>query len=330
MLTNKDIIYQVFVRNYSKEGTFKSLFKDLYRIKSLGTTVLYLLPIHEIGVVNRKGTYGSPYSIKDYFSISKDLGTKEDFVELINETHRLGMKIIMDMVFNHTSHDSVLVDTHPEFYFYKNGKRGNRVGDWTDICDLETSREDVQEYLMSVIDYWVSLGVDGFRFDVASLIDINLFIKINEKYGKSLIMLAESIDNGFYSYLDSVNMPYFTDKQILPYFDCLYSYNYFREYISYIKGERSWKDTEPFIKNSIGLRLNMLENQDNDRIASIITDNDRLIEIYDYIYHLNGVKFLYNGQEYGITHKPDLFEKDPIDWSCKNERVFDFWMNLVK
>ena len=74
--------YQIFVRNYSQEGTFDAVTKDLERIKALGPNILYLMPIFPIGVKERKGTWGSPYAIKDYFAISEDLG---DFASL----HRL-------------------------------------------------------------------------------------------------------------------------------------------------------------------------------------------------------------------------------------------------
>ena len=116
------VIYQIFVRNYSEEGTFKKVEEDLSRLKELGIDIIYLTPIHEIGIENRKGTWGSPYAIKDYFSISSDLGNLDDFHDLVNKTHELGMKIILDMVFNHTSPDNVLVKSHPEYYFYKDGK----------------------------------------------------------------------------------------------------------------------------------------------------------------------------------------------------------------
>ena len=111
-MKNNPVIYQVFVRNYSKEGTFKALQKDLERIKNLGVDIIYLTPIHKIGVLNRKGTYGSPYAIQDYFSVSEDLGTIQDFKDLVNNIHSHGMKIILDMVFNHTSPDNVLINTH--------------------------------------------------------------------------------------------------------------------------------------------------------------------------------------------------------------------------
>ena len=77
------IIYQVFTRNFTKEGTFKSLINKLDYIKDLGTDIVYLLPINPIGEINRKGDLGSPYSISDYETINPELGSLEDFKELI-------------------------------------------------------------------------------------------------------------------------------------------------------------------------------------------------------------------------------------------------------
>ena len=102
------IIYQVFPRNFSKEGTFSEIIKKLSDIKKLGTDILYLMPINEIGVICRKGVLGSPYSIKDYYEINKEYGDLEDLKRLISATHDQKMKIIIDIVFNHTSRDSVL------------------------------------------------------------------------------------------------------------------------------------------------------------------------------------------------------------------------------
>ena len=141
-------IYQVYVRNFSKEGTFKKVIEKLDYIKDLGTDILYLLPIHEIGVVNHKGSLGCPYSIKDYYSIAPELGTLEDFKLLIEETHKKGMKIMMDIVFNHTSRDSVLLNTHPEWFFKKNdGSFGSKAGDWTDVFDVDHSHKELDEYM---------------------------------------------------------------------------------------------------------------------------------------------------------------------------------------
>ncbi len=231
MLRN-EIIYQIFTRNYSVDGTFKSIEKDLPRIKELGTDIIYLMPIHRIGKLNRKGTYGSPYSIQDYFSITEDYGTLEDFKSLVSTTHKLGMKIIIDMVFNHTSYDNVLVNSHPEYYFYRNGKLANRVGDWSDIADLDTSGKDTKDYLISVLKYWVNQGVDGFRFDVASMIPLDFFQQARKELGDNIIFIGESIDPGFAKYLRSINDTATPDEEMFPTFDSLYNYSWFRSFIS--------------------------------------------------------------------------------------------------
>ena len=101
------VMYSVYVRNHTPEGTFKALEKDLPRIKQMGVDVIWLMPIHPIGVVGKKGELGCPYSIKDYRAVNPAYGTREDFVQLVDAIHGLGMKCIIDVVYNHTSKDSV-------------------------------------------------------------------------------------------------------------------------------------------------------------------------------------------------------------------------------
>ena len=317
---NKLLIYQVFVRNYSQEGTFRAVMNDLARIKDLGTDILYLMPIHPIGELNRKGTYGSPYAIKDYFAISPDLGTKEDFLSLINKTHQLGMKIIIDIVFHHTSPDNILVNAHPEYYFYRNGKRGNHVGDWSDIVDLDVTREDTQDYLISVLKYWISLGVDGFRFDVASMIPMSFYRKARKELGNKPIFFGECIERDFAKYLIDTNSIYVDDKTLSECFDYLYNYNYMDVLTKHLKGECSLEDVVQRINedDDCNTRVNCLENHDISRIASYFDNEDDLFKIVEFIFSLKGHLFLYMGQEYGIKHKPELFEKDPVIWPKEN------------
>lgn len=329
------IIYQVFVRNHSQQGTFNEVVKDLNRIKSLGTDVLYLMPIHPIGEIKRKGTYGSPYSIKNYFAISKDLGTLEDFKNLVNKTHELGMKIILDMVFNHTSHDNPLYKEHPEYYYHNpDGKPGNHVGDWSDIIDLETKKEEVIEYLVSVLKYWIAQGVDGFRFDVASLINFKVFTKAREELGDDVLFLAESIDYDFVNYLHSMNMTSTRDDLLFPTFDLAYAYSWFRPLERHLKGYGNLQDfidayNEDFkLLNGKGLRVNFLGNHDCDRILNYV-NKEQLHNLLLMIAKLKGALFIYAGEEYGISHKPELFKKDPIIWT-KDEEVFSWYVCAIQ
>lgn len=336
MLKGNEVIYQIFVRNYSQEGTFNKVAEDLPRLKDLGVDIIYLMPINEIGVKNRKGTYGSPYASKNYFSISSDLGNIQELQNLIEKTHKNGMKIILDMVFNHTAPDSKMYYEHPEMYFYRDGKTGNRVGDWSDIIDLATSQKDTQDYLISVLEYWVNVGFDGFRFDVASIIDFNLFKRAREKLGKKVIFYSESIDDDFVKYLASMGYGSTPDRDMFPVFDILYNYSWYRYLEFYLKGNG---DKEAFVKNlsrdkdnlPMGyLRSNCLENHDCDRIAALTKNKHQLIELTKMSYFLKGNPFIYAGQEYGISHKPELFEKDPINWQNKDQEIFELTRKLIK
>ena len=336
MLKGNEVIYQIFVRNYSNEGTFNKVAEDLPRIKELGVDILYLMPINEIGEKNRKGTYGSPYASKDYFSISPDLGNIQDLRNLIEKTHKNGMKIILDMVFNHTAPDSKMYYEHPEMYFYRNGKPGNRVGDWSDIIDLDTTRKDTQDYLISVMEYWINVGFDGFRFDVASMIDFDVFKRAREKLGKKVIFYSESIDDDFVEYLASMGYRSTPDRDMFPVFDMLYNYNWYRSFEHYLLGN---ENKENFVtkmnrdKEDLPLpyiRSNCLENHDNPRIASLAKNRKQLFELTKMSFFLKGCPFIYAGQEYGNDHLPELFEKDPVDWSKKDNELYELIKKLIK
>ena len=162
------IIYSVFVRNHTKEGTFRGLISDLDRIRSLGTDIIWLMPIHPIGEMKRKGSLGSPYANRDYRSINPEYGTIEDFRALADAVHARGMLIMIDVVYNHTSPDSVLWNEHPEFFYKKpDGRPGNHVGEWTDVIDLEYNNRELWDYQIETLKGWADI-VDGFRCDVAS------------------------------------------------------------------------------------------------------------------------------------------------------------------
>ena len=145
-------IYSIFVRNYSPEGTFESVRRDLPRIRTLGVDIIWLMPIHPVGEAQRKGSLGSPYAIRDYRAVNPDFGTMEDFTALVGDIHALGMKCIIDVVYNHTSPDSVLAREHPEWFYRRpDGGFGNRVGDWTDIIDLDYSQPGLWDYQITEI-----------------------------------------------------------------------------------------------------------------------------------------------------------------------------------
>lgn len=333
-------IYQVYTRNYSKEGTFKEVTKDLSRIKDLGIDILLILPINEIGVVARKGTLGSPYSIKDYSNINEELGTKEDLIELINKTHEAGMKFMLDIVYNHTSRDSNLLKLHPN-YFYKNesGEFANRVGDWTDITDLDYNNRDVVETMTNYILEYVKLGIDGFRCDVGNLVPISFWLYARKRASEingDLVWLSETTDGHFIKEIRDAGFECNTESEIYNAFDMAYDYDAFNDLRSYFKDGRPLNNyidalkRQEYIYPKNYVKAHYLENHDQLRIASYVGTGEKLDNWTAFLFFLKGTTFIFNGQEYSSTHLPSLFDKDDFDKPVDKTKYFKMLIKLKK
>jgi glycosidase len=330
--------YQIYVRNHTSEGTFKALEKDLPRIKDLGVDILYLLPINPIGVLARKGTLGSPYSIVDYFAINSELGTMDDFKHLLTLAHSMGFKVMLDMVLNHTSRDAKWVKEHPEFYYYKDGKLSNRIGDWSDIADLKLDLPTVRQALIEVLVYWTNQGVDGFRCDVAPLLPLDFWkeaIKTTKKINVNLIWLSESIEPEFIKYLRSMNFQGFSDSEMYQAFDVLYDYDVYPFLKTYLQKDGDLKAylravrTQEYIYPADYLKIHFLENHDQMRIASMVKNDIILRNLTAWSFFQNGVGFVYAGQEMKNAHLPSLFDKDTIDLQIKDKSFYDLVKKLI-
>ena len=177
------IIYSIYVRNHTPEGTFRAVIGDLDRIRALGTDIIWLMPIHPIGVEGKKGTLGCPYANRDYRAVNPAYGTMEDFEALVREIHAHGMKCMIDVVYNHTSPDSVLAHTHPE-YFLRDaaGKPTRKVADWWDVVDLDYGNRELWRYQIDTLKMWAEIG-DGFRCDVASSVPAAFWREAREQVG---------------------------------------------------------------------------------------------------------------------------------------------------
>ena len=335
------VIYQVYVRNFTKEGTFNALENKLDYIKNLGVDIVYLLPISPIGVKDRKGVLGSPYSIQDYTKINPELGTLDDFKSLIEATHKKGMKIMIDIVYNHTSRDSWILKNHPEWMFHnKKGEVSNKIEDWSDVYDLDYSHPELIKYLVDIIDYYCSLGVDGYRFDVASLITKDFFdalkSMLNKKYPDT-ILLAESVHPGFVSFLRGENFNCLSDGELIDHaFDLLYPYNSYENLRNYLdsKDER-WLDyykysllLEDSMTPNTSLRIRGLENHDQRRLYQFSHDFTLLRNLAALAPYMKGPMFIYNGLETKADHLESLFDKDDMSWEIDQD-WFDFIKKLI-
>lgn len=318
------ILYSIFVRNYSEEGTFEAIRRDLDRIRSLGTDIIWLMPIHPLGLKARKGSLGSPYAISDYRAVNPEFGTLEDFKRLVEDIHAHGMKCIIDVVYNHTSPDSWLSQNHPEWFYHKaDGSFGNRVGDWTDIIDLDYSNQDLWDYQIDTLKMWAEI-VDGFRCDVAPLVPLDFWLKAREEVEKvhpGCFWLAESVEPGFIVFNRSRGMTAHSDCELFQAFDCCYDYDIWDIYSDYLACKCPLSEYAAAVTRQEGmypanyLKLRCLENHDRARAAQVCGSEQMLRNWTAFNYFQKGLTMIYAGQEAAAAHTPSLFDKDTINWN---------------
>lgn len=313
------VIYSVYVRNHTPEGTFRAVIPDLDRIKSLGTDIIWFLPIHPIGEAGKKGSLGCPYANRDYRTVNPAYGTMEDFQALVDAIHARGMQCMIDVVYNHTSPDSVLFQEHPEFFYRgPDGRPGNKIGDWSDVIDLDYSHPGLWDYLTETLVGWAKI-VDGFRCDVASAVPLAFWREAREQVERvrpGCIWLAESVHAahtmamrraGYYCAADTELYDAFDityDYDIWPYFEgCFQPTGTLREYTALVNFQES-EYPAGYVK------LRCLENHDQPRFASRVDSDEALRNWLALLYFEKGTTLLYSGQEYAPRHRVDLFNAD--------------------
>jgi len=189
------VIYEIFPRSFSVQGDLNGITARLDDLQKLGVNILWLMPIHPVGQIKKKGTEGSPYAVRDYYAINPSYGTKEDLHHLIDEAHRRKIKVILDIVANHTSFDSVMM-SHPDFY--KHDAQGKVLSpyDWTDVAALDYTNPRLRRYMTDMLLYWTKdFNLDGFRCDAAGEIPTDFWESAREELDRlhpSILMLAEA------------------------------------------------------------------------------------------------------------------------------------------
>ena len=313
------LMYSVFVRNHTKEGTFRALEGDLDRIAALGTDIIWLMPIHPIGKVERKGELGSPYAISDYRGINPEYGTKEDLIHLVQEIHNRGMKCIIDVVYNHTAPDSVLADIHPEYFFCDaDGHPSRHVADWWDIVDLQYTDRGLWDYQIETLKMWAGI-VDGFRCDVASMVPVDFWCEAREAVAQvnpECIWLAESVFQDHVRGMRAQGAYSATDSELYAAFDITYPYDVWDAFDGYFNGTNTLGEYIRVLNFQEGVypgnyvKLRCLENHDQPRFAGRVESDGELRSWMALSYFERGTTMLYAGEEFGAEKAVGLFDKD--------------------
>lgn len=332
------VIYEVYPRNHSPLGNFAGVEADLERIRALGVDVLWFMPIHTIGAVARKGRLGSPYSIADYRAVNPEYGTLEDFRRLVEKAHALGLKVMIDVVYNHTAHDSVLVRDHPEWFHQDaEGRPFTTVPDWSDIIDLRHPHPDLQEYLIGCLLHWVQQGVDGFRCDVASIVPIDFWQAARarvEALQPGVIWLAESVHAAFVEARRAAGLSGWSDSEVYSAFDITYVYDIHPIWQMAVQGKTpvarylEMLRFQDAIYPANYVKLRCVENHDQARIQAIAPTSDLALAWTAFEAFNKGAFLIYGGQEAAAVRTPTLFDRDLVEWG--DYPLQDFLTRLAK
>ena len=318
------VLYQIFPRAFSREGTFRAIQDKLDCIKSLGVDIIWLMPINPIGRKGRKGELGSPYAVRDPWQINSDYGTEADFSNLVQAIHEMGMKIILDIVPNHGSNDHVMMASHPAWF------RRDEMGEfirkdlaWNDVTDYNYDEPELREYILKTLIYWIwEFDIDGYRCDVAGMVPYDFW--------QEALVKLKALKNDIYLLAE------WEDPEILKTgFHSDYGWTEYNALLDIRKGKKKAfafmdiiyeRDTK-YPRNALPMRF--LENHDEDR--SLSQFGPEAIEAFaTLLFTLPGIPLIYAGQEMGEVSKPSLFEKSVLDWELANFKFFEIYKTLIK
>ncbi len=303
-------IYELFVRSHGEERTFSAVVKDLDRIQALGIDLIWLMPIHPIGVKNHKFSPGSPYAVKDYYKVNPRFGSIDDFKNLVDAVHARDMHIILDMVMNHTSWDNPLIEEHPEWYSHnEEGEIVSPNDGWWDTADLNYDKPELRTWMIEMLGWWIQeTDVDGFRFDVAELVPHDFWEDAKaacQKINSDVFFLAEG------------------DKPDLHLngHDMTYSWNIWDLVTKTAQGNATVSEIKKSYENEQyqypgnALRMRFTENHDKQRSRSLIGDKQLNKTAWAFVALMKGNPLIYAGQEVGAKERVDIHRDGVIYWS---------------
>lgn len=301
------VIYEANIRQYSVEGTFAEFTKDIPNLNEMGVDIIWLMPIHEIGILNRKGGLGSYYSVKDYRSINHEFGTLDDFKNLVKTAHENGMYVILDWVANHTAWDHEWVTKHPEYY--TKDENGNMIApfDWTDVAELDYSNEALRTAMIEDMKYWVKeLNIDGFRCDVAAEVPTDFWERASTELQqiKPLFMLAEA------------DKPELLKKA----FHMQYAWEGHHIFNQLAQGKKNVADFDSYMKKldtileKDDIQMHFVSNHDENSWNGTVKERmGASVELFMALsYTVPGMPLIYSGEEFDMDKRLLFFEKDTI------------------
>ena len=313
-------IYELNMRQATTDGSFNAARAQLPRLKDLGVDIVWIMPIQPIGVLQRKGTMGSYYAISDYTGVNTEYGTLEELKAYIDEAHKLGMKVILDWVANHTSPDEV--DTNPGWHMRDgNGELAVQY-DWYDITELDYDNAEMRRAMIDAMKYWVEeVDLTVSAMDMAMLVPTPFWeeaVAELKQIKPDLFMLAEA---------EEVDL---TQNAFNMYFG--WSMHHLMNGIA--EGTNNVRDLWSNYNDRVtkfgnsAIPMMFTSNHDENSHAGTVFARlgDAVPTMAAFTYVIPSMPLIYTGQEVGNTKQLEFFEKDNIVASSNPE----FYTNLYK
>ena len=303
------VLYEVNIRQYTEEGTFKAFEGHLDRLKDMGINTLWLMPIHPISETGKKGTLGSYYAVSDYKAVNPEFGTVDDFKHLVDKAHDMGFKVILDWVANHTGWDNAWIKEHDDWYVHTKSGDIESPYDWTDVAKLDYDNYEMRAEMIGCMQYWVEeFGIDGYRCDHAIGVPApfwNAAVYKLKSINSEIMMLAEtSATEGLTTYaFDSC------------YNDLLYGQaGMVRSGIAVSDIQKGIVLDQRYVNGSFPMNYldNHDKNSDFDSAAAIFKNAYPALLAITYL--SPGMPMLYTSDEEAYDHCIEFFEKDPVVW----------------
>jgi alpha-amylase len=319
-------VYEVNLRQYTNEGTFKAFSKELPRLRAMGVETLWFMPITPIAQKNKKGSMGSPYACSDYTSINPEFGTLDDFKELVAQAHGLGFKVIIDWVANHTGWDHVWTKSHPE-YFQKDSTGNFKIASgMDDIIELDFTNRKLREAMIEAMKFWVvECGIDGYRCDLAFWVELDFWKQARTALEKTkkLFWLGE---------FDALEKP-----EYLQVFDASYTWTWMHSTKDLYQGKLMFQVIDSLLhkyreatgKNKMNLWFTTNHDENSWNGTEYEKYGDLAMPLAVFSLTWEGIPLIYSGQELPNKKRLQFFEKDPIEWTGSN--ILDsFYRKLLR
>lgn len=318
-------IYEVNIRQYTKEGTFKAFAAHLPRLQKMGVQTIWFMPIQPISKFGRKGTLGSYYAVASYTDVNPEFGTLADFNQVVDQAHALGMKVLIDYVPNHSGADHPWLTKYPDFYEKDSTGKPTYTADWSDTRELNFKNEVMQDSMINTMKYWLhATKIDGFRVDVAWGVPYSFWNKCIPalKAIRNIYLLAEADDAKLHE----------------TGFDATYTWTEFHVLNDIAAGKKNLlaldtvlqKIETDFIKGAHRLYFTSNHDENSWNKADYATMPGAIhapFAVFTQTYNRT-MPLIYSGQEEPVLRPLAFFEKDSIEFK-KYERA-QFYTTLLK